>query len=381
MLKLILKKMGIIIGIGILILVLGIILFLYLSPQFGGTPTAVQEEKFSLTNHYKEGKFINSGNVDMSMGLQDMGKSIVGYFKQTKGVIPEQPILVETILPSDLLNYTGKIRLFWFGHSTFLLQIQSKNILIDPMFGEVPAPHPMLGSKRFSNHLPITIKDLPRIDAVLISHDHYDHLDYDSISKLKDKVDAFYTPLGVGSHLESWGISKDKIHELDWWEEIMFSDLKFVCTPAQHFSGRGISDKAKTLWSSWIITSKDDNIFFSGDSGYGKHFKDIGEKYGPFDFAMIECGQYNTLWHDIHMYPEETVQAALDVKAKLMMPIHWGAFKLAMHEWNEPVERLLEASKTQNINIIVPKIGQEIQIEKDTNNTEAWWDEVNAEAN
>ncbi|WP_434036085.1 MBL fold metallo-hydrolase [Formosa sp. 4Alg 33] len=366
--------MGIIIGIGILILVIGIILFLYVSPQFGDSPTAIQEQKFALTNHYKDGKFINIGEVDMQMGIQDIGKSLIGYFRPTKGVTPESPISVETILPSDLMDYSGETRLFWFGHSTFLLQIQSKNILIDPMFGDVPAPHPMLGSKRFSNHLPIRIDDLPPIDAVLISHDHYDHLDYKSISKLKHKVKSFYTPLGVGAHLKSWGVSKDNIYELDWWEEIMFTDLKFVCTPAQHFSGRGISDKGKTLWSSWIITSKNENIFFSGDSGYGSHFKTIGEKYGPFDFAMIECGQYNTLWHEIHMYPEETAQAAIDVKAKQMMPIHWGAFKLAMHEWNEPVERLLKASEIQNINVIVPKIGEEIKIGKTITSTEAWWE-------
>ena len=373
MLKQIFKKMGIIIGISILILVLGIILFLNLSPQFGSAPTTIQEEKFSLTNHYKDGKFINLGNVDMNMGFQDMAKGVIGYFKSTKGVTPDQPIPIETILPSDLQNYTGKTRLFWFGHSTFLLQIQSKNILIDPMFGEVPAPHPMLGSKRFSNRLPITIKDLPQIDAVLISHDHYDHLDYGSISKLKNKVDAFYTPLGVGAHLESWGIPKDKVHELDWWEEIYVSDLKFVCTPAQHFSGRGISDKGKTLWSSWIINSEQNNIFFSGDSGYGSHFKAIGEKYGPFDFAMIECGQYNTLWHEIHMYPEETAQAAIDLKVQRMMPIHWGAFKLAMHEWKEPVLRLEKASKLHNLVMITPKIGAPVLIDNINAEFDSWW--------
>jgi len=373
MLKLIIKKMGIIIGVVVLIVTIGIIIFLYVSPQFGASPTAIQEQKFASTTHYKDGKFVNIGEIDMHMSVQDIGKSLVGYFMPTQGVTPEQPIAVETILPSDLVNYSGQTRLFWFGHSTFLLQIQSKNILIDPMFGDVPAPHPWLGSKRFSNHLPIAIDDLPHIDAVLISHDHYDHLDYESVSKLKDKVNAFYTPLGVGAHLKSWGVSTAKIHELDRWEAVAVSDLKFVCTPAQHFSGRGISDKGKTLWSSWIVSSKDDNIFFSGDSGYGEHFKTIGEKFGPFDFAMIECGQYNTMWHEIHMYPEETAQAAKDIKTTQMMPIHWGAFKLALHPWNEPVKRLLTAAEKQDINVIIPKIGQAIQIGKSTNNTEAWW--------
>ncbi|MDW5288489.1 MBL fold metallo-hydrolase [Formosa sp. PL04] len=373
MFKKLIRKMVITLGLGLLILVLGTFLFLNMSPEFGGKQTAEQEKKFALTSHYKDGKFINNGNIDLKMGFKDFGKSLVQYFNAPKGTIPDHPLQVETIKPSDLMNYTGKTRLFWFGHSTFLLQINSKNILIDPMFGDVPAPHPMLGSKRFSDRLPINIDNLPHIDAVLISHDHYDHLDYGSITKLKEKVGAFYTPLGVGAHLESWGVPKNKIHELDWWEEITFTDLKFVCTPAQHFSGRGLSDKGKTLWSSWIINSEQENIFFSGDSGYGPHFKDIGEKYGPFDFAMIECGQYNTLWHEIHMYPEETAQAAIDVKAKRMMPIHWGAFKLAMHEWDEPVERLENAAQILNVNMITPKIGELITIDDGNNTLDNWW--------
>ncbi|WP_299780959.1 MBL fold metallo-hydrolase [uncultured Formosa sp.] len=365
--------MVVIIGLGLLILVLGTFLFLNMSPEFGGKQTAEREKKFALTKHYVDGKFINNGNIDLKMGVKDFGKSLVQYFNAPKGTAPSHPIQVEIIIPSDLQNYTGKTRLFWFGHSAFLLQINSKNILIDPMFGDVPAPHPMLGTKRFSDRLPITIEDLPTIDAVIISHDHYDHLDYGSITKLKEKVNAFYTPLGVGAHLESWGVSKDIIHELDWWEAIAFQDLKFVCTPAQHFSGRGLSDKGKTLWSSWIINSEKDHIFFSGDSGYGSHFKEIGEKYGPFDFAMIECGQYNTLWHEIHMYPEETVQAAIDIKAKQMMPIHWGAFKLAMHEWTEPVERLVQAAKKQHLELVTPRIGAPIIIENTSKTSMQWW--------
>ncbi|QDO95731.1 hypothetical protein FNB79_13640 [Formosa sediminum] len=365
--------MGIIIGISVAVLLLVGLIFLYTSPEFGARPTSDQEILFKTTNHYENGKFINLGYVDMQMSVQNFGKMLIGYLNQQQKTIPKRPLKVENIIASDLINYHGSTRMFWFGHSTFLLQIQTKNILIDPMFGAVPAPHPMLGTKRFSEHLPITIEHLPHIDAVIISHDHYDHLDYGSIIKLKDKVDHFYTPLGVGAHLESWGIPKHQIHELDWWQETQFENLTFACTPAQHFSGRGLTDKGKTLWSSWVIKSNNDNIFFSGDSGYGPHFKTIGDKYGPFDFAMIECGQYNTLWHEIHMYPEETAQAAIDVKAKHMMPIHWGAFKLAMHSWTEPVERLEEAAKTLQLDVITPRIGAPILLENTTENTQKWW--------
>ncbi|WP_066218324.1 MBL fold metallo-hydrolase [Formosa haliotis] len=366
--------MAIIFGLVLLTLVLGTIIFVNTSPEFGGKQPAENEKKFALTKHYKEGRFINLGNVDMKIGLKDYGKSLLGYFNPPKGAVPNKPILTESISKSDLENYSGETRLFWFGHSTFLLQIQSKNILIDPMFGDVPSPIEFLGTKRFSDHLPIDIDSLPTIDAVLISHDHYDHLDYGSIIKLKGKVNRFYTPLGVGAHLESWGVKAEKIIELDWWEHRMFSDLQFVCTPAQHFSGRGLTDKGKTLWSSWVIKSDTETIFFSGDSGYGPHFKDIGEKFGPFDFAMMECGQYNTLWHEIHMYPEETAQAALDVKAKRMMPIHWGAFKLAMHGWNEPVERLEKVAKLEHLNMVIPKIGEPILVNATTQPSERWWE-------
>ncbi len=188
------------------------------------------------------------------------------------------------------------------------------------MFGNVPTPHPMLGGNSFSRALPIEIEKLSSIDAVLLSHDHYDHLDYGSVTKLKDKVKMFYAPLGVGVHLQEWGVEKERIVELDCWQEVTL-DLVFKCTPAQHFSGRGLIRNG-SLWSSWIINSGKENIFFSGDSGYGPHFKEIGDKYGPFDFAMMECGQYNEMRPDIHMFPEQTAQASLDIKAGRFMPIH-----------------------------------------------------------
>ena len=166
---------------------------------------------------------------------------------------------------------------------------------------------------------------------------------------------------------------KERIVELDWWQETTFDNLIFRCTPAQHFSGRGLNDRANTLWSSWIIQSEHDNIFFSGDSGYGPHFKEIGDKYGPFDFAMMECGQYNELWPEIHMFPEETAQAGIDVQAKLIMPIHWGAFKLGMHPWTEPVERISKKADELGIEMIIPKIGEPIEFYNSSGIKSTWW--------
>ena len=241
------------------------------------------------------------------------------------------------------------------------------------MFSEVPAPHPWLGNKRFNETAPIEIAALPKIDLVLISHDHYDHLDYQSIKQLKDKVDQFYVPLGVGVHLQAWGIESDRIAELDWWQDLRFRGIEFICTPAQHFSGRKFSNRQSTLWSSWIIRSTKHTLFFSGDSGYADHFKEIGEKYGPFDFAMLECGQYNTMWPDVHMFPEETAQAGVDIGAKAIMPIHWAGFKLALHSWTDPINRVSAKAKELNIPLVTPRIGQAVVLDTLAKPTEKWW--------
>ena len=211
------------------------------------------------------------------------------------------------------------------------------------------------------------------IDAMLISHDHYDHLDHGSIEALNTRTKEFYVPLGVGAHLRAWGIEEDRIHELDWWEEIDHEDLHFAFAPSRHFSGRGITDRFSTLWGSWVIQGSQDNIYFSGDSGYGPHFAEIGAKYGPFDFAMMECGQYNEKWAEIHMMPEETAQAAVDVGAKVMMPIHWGSFVLAMHSWTDPVERVIKKADELHMPILVPMIGEVITMDSIQPSKEPWW--------
>jgi L-ascorbate metabolism protein UlaG (beta-lactamase superfamily) len=252
--------------------------------------------------------------------------------------------------------------------------MDGKNILIDPMFGPVPAPHPWLGRARFTDGLPLEIAQLPMIDAMLISHDHYDHLDYGSIRALNAKTKEFFVPLGVGAHLRSWGIEASRIHEMDWWDEADHGSLHFAFAPARHFSGRGLTDRFSTLWGSWVIHGKQDSIYFSGDSGYGPHFQEIGAKYGPFDFAMMECGQYNEKWPLIHMMPEETAQAAVDLGAKAMMPIHWGTFVLAMHSWTDPVERVTKRAEELGMPVITPRIGAVVSLDALATFRERWWE-------
>ena len=370
------KKKAMLLVLTILSLILlPFVLFMALSPQLGGSLTKQANLELQQSPQFRDGKFTNTNNetVDMSGGaIMAMVKE---QFKTHPNTTPTDQLPVLDMDSTDLANYNGEARLFWFGHSTFLLQAQGKTIIIDPMFGETASPVSFLGVERFNKHLPIDIEKLPKIDAILISHDHYDHLDYASIQKLKAKTDKFYTPLGVGAHLEVWGVEKARIQELDWWQSISFDQFKLVCTPAQHFSGRGkwLSDRASTLWCSWIIKTPATSIFFSGDSGYGEHFKTIGAKYGPFDLALMECGQYNTLWKGIHMMPEETIQAGKDVDAKAVMPMHWGAFKLAMHEWNEPIERATKAAKLLDIPILSPIIGEELMINEQSELTNEWW--------
>ena len=374
-----LKRMIIIIV--CIVLLLGYIVFLSMkfNPRFGGELSEERNALYISSPNFKDGKFINKNEFDVSPKITLSG-FIEGlghlFSKDSSGLatLPKSDLKVYQLNGPDISPVKDSTRLVWFGHSTFLLQLKNKNVLIDPMFGNVPSPYSWLGEKRFSAKLPITIEKLPKIDAVLLSHDHYDHLDYGSILKLKDKVDRFYTPLGVGIHLEKWGVEKERIVELDWWQSVEHGGLTFRCTPSQHSSGRKLNAMSNTLWSSWVIKSENDNIFFSGDGGYAEHFREIGEKFGPFDFAMLECGQYNEQWPFLHMFPEQTAQAGLDLNAKQIMPIHWGAFRLSNHPWQEPVERLIIAAKKLAIPVVVPKIGEPILIEPVIKySNEPWW--------
>lgn len=348
-------------GITLLLFLIGT-LFVNLSPQFGGKHSDADKLRYAESGNYEKGKFENQVPANMDMSFTEITSLLKKYIK---GVPNSEPDFDLPIVKADSAKIAQKdtlTKLIWFGHSAFLLQMEGKNILIDPMLGKVPSPHPWLGKARYEKELPIEIAQLPQIDAIIFSHDHYDHLDYGSIQLLKGKTKHFFVPLGVGAHLKAWGIPEDTIQELNWWDETALDDLSLVFAPSRHFSGRGLGDRFSTLWGSWVIKGSNDNIYFSGDGGYGPHFKEIGEKYGPFDFAMMECGQYNKRWADIHMMPEETAQAAIDVKANLFMPIHWATFTLALHSWTDPVERVTAKAQELNAPIFVPKIGEEIII-------------------
>lgn len=350
------------------------IAFVNMSPQFGDAPTEEQQKIFAAAPNFRDGKFENQIPTSMKMSFSQT-ISVMGefFFGKKTGKEPGTEVPMEKVDSITLADRNNDVsRLIWFGHSANLLELAGRKILLDPMLGQHAGPLPMLSPKRYNRELPIEVDNLPFIDVVIISHDHYDHLDYGSIRKLKDKVGRFYVPLGVGGHLRAWGVNPQIITELNWWEEVQDDGLTFICTPARHFSGRGFT-RNETLWSSWVIRSSRQQIYFSGDSGYGPHFKQIGDKYGPMDFVMMECGQYNDLWSAIHMTPEETVQATLDVKGQLLMPIHWGAFTLAMHPWTDPIERVMREAKRLNVPITTPKVGEMLLLDDENIPTTAWW--------
>ena len=345
--------------------------FVNVSPQFGAEAKEQSLERIRKSSNSLNGEFKNSEKTIQNTGFK--WSTIPQFFTNGNNKVPSKELPIEKLTKSYFENVPIQPRITWFGHSTSFVEMEGLTIFIDPMLGDVPAPSPFLGTKRFQKELPISIDSLPKIDIVLISHDHYDHLDYGSIVKLKDKVAEFYVPLGIKAHLTLWGVEASKITEFDWWESIRFNKVEFVSTPARHFSGRGVTNRNSTLWCSWVLKSENSNIFFSGDSGYGKHFKEIGEKYGPFDFAMVECGQYNEQWSQIHMTPEETIQASIDVKSSLTMPIHWGSFKLALHSWDDPIIRVSAQAKVLNVKITTPKIGEAIVLSEENYPSEKWW--------
>lgn len=289
---------------------------------------------------------------------------------------PHQPIPVETLNLDDMLQ-VKQSKAVWFGHSTVFMQLGGKTILCDPIFSNLFWFFSLFTGKRFTEQLPIVPQELPELDIVLLSHDHYDHMDYRSIMAIKDKVQRFCVPRGVGKRLGQWGIAREKIAELSYGETSCFDELIVTCTPNQHFSGRSLFDRNKTLWCSWVITSKEEKIFFSGDGAYGPHFKEIGDQYGPFDLTLVECGQGIESFGAIHMTPEKAVQAQLDLQGQLMLPIHWGMFSQSNIEWTRQIERLLIEAERRGVQVATPKIGEIITIGAEQYPCTAWWKELN----
>lgn len=343
--------------------------------HFGGKITNQELEKYKPSPQFDGTKFVNSTLTKVNVNLKTLPKLLVDNFTDTKKRAPQKPI---PILPFDSLLWeekTEEIKTVWYGHSAALFRIDGLNVFVDPMMGPDTSPIAPKTTKRFSEGSLEIIDDLPTLDLVLLTHDHYDHLDLPSIERLLPKVKKWFVALGVAKHLISWGVKKEDIKEFDWWDHAEMGGVQFHFTPARHFSGRGLKDRNKCLWGGWVFKTSRKSVYWTGDSGYGKHFSEIGERLGPFDWAFVECGQYNENWHAIHMYPEESVLAGVEAKAQCLTPVHWSGFTLALHAWKEPVERFLNQAEKEHINTYVPSLGQIFELSA-TNTTHKWWEDM-----
>lgn len=351
------------------VLVVATVLFMQ-GTQFGSQPKGERLKRVEKSPNYKEGKFQNlSVTPDLAEGVSYYTVMKEFFFNKDKRNAPKDT------LPSkktDLLHLDPKENIIvWFGHSSYFMQVDGKKILVDPVFSGHASPLSFT-TKSFAGSDVYTVDDFPEIDYLFISHDHWDHLDYKTILQLKPKVKKVVTGLGTGEHFERWGYNMAIVKEGDWYDSFTLDDgFTATVTPARHFSGRSFT-RNKAIWASFVLQTPTMNIFLGGDSGYDYHFKEIGRKFGPFDLAILECGQYNEYWKYIHMMPEEVVKAAQDLNAEKLMPVHWAKFSLGLHPWDESIIRVTAEAKKQNMPVVTPMIGEKANLNSNDAFPE-WW--------
>lgn len=338
----------------------------------GASPAAIRKVADRSPN-YRDGVFVNADPTGLFNLDREQRWLILREFIGRRAA-SRPPAEIPFASPVDVDNQPRELAVSWLGHSTALLEIDGYRVLTDPVWSDRCSPSDVIGPQRM--HAPPTpLEALPALDAVVISHDHYDHLDIDTVIALTHTQRApFIVPLGVGAHLRDWGIPKQRIIELDWNERTKIDELTLICTPARHFSGRFLS-RNTTLWASWVVISPSHRAYFAGDTGYTTSFAQIGAEHGPFDVTLMPVGAYNPAWPDIHMTPEEAVQAHVDVttaQSGLLVPIHWCTFRLAPHPWAEPIERLVAAAKAAQVQVAVVRPGGRVDI-GDPPESDPWW--------
>ena len=352
----------------VLLLAISVAVFVNFAPTFGAAASGESLARIQASENFRDGQFQNLVATELDTSNEENPRELSAFFSPAPNKNPN------TTLPSQALDLAKLTpgRFVWLGHSTVLFNADGKLILTDPVFHRA-SPVPFIGEPFAATHV-ATAADLPPLDMVLISHDHYDHLDHQAVQELDHKTQQFFVPLGLGAHLEHWGVAASKITEFDWYDSQSSNGIDFTFAPARHFSGRGINNRFSTLWGSWIVKSNSQSIYFSGDSGYFDEFKKIGENYGPFDIAFMENGAYNATWAQIHMMPEQSVQASLDLQAKVLFPIHWGKFDLALHPWDEPIARATSAAKRLGVTVATPLMGEVFT--PDAAPSSPWWSTV-----
>lgn len=338
--------------------------------SFGRSPRGERLARIRSTENYRNGSFQNVEPTEVNPGNVSIFRILKGMLSRPSSVRPSAEI---PNVRSDLKELDReRPALVWFGHSSYFLQVDGFKILVDPVFSGNASPFRLFG-KAFEGSDNFNAEDLPELDLLILTHDHYDHLDWPSIKKLVPKTGSIVASLGVGAHLEYWGVEKGKIIELSWWQDHSVNEhLKITATPSRHFSGRGFQ-RGKTLWSSFVLRVNGYKFFLGGDSGYDKRFSEIGKRFGPFDLAFLECGQYNKYWPQIHMFPEQTLMAGKDLQAKQIIPVHWGKFVLSTHPWNEPIRRFTSAAENEGFSYAAPKIGEPCYFQEKYDQQD-WWE-------
>ncbi len=321
-------------------------------PPFGARSAGARLDRIDASDHFVDRKAQNL--IPTPLGMTGEMFGAMGRYMRG-GQNPDIPLPVET--PTFSSSLSDAFNMTWLGHSSVLLEIGGHRILTDPVFSKRASPFQWMGPARF-HPAPVTVSGLPAIDAVLISHDHYDHLDMGTVSDLLALDVPFIVPLGVGAHLEAWGVPAARIVELEWWQETRIGETRIVCTPARHFSGRGMTDRNRTLWASWAVIAPEHRVWFSGDTGPFPQAAEIGERLGPFDLSMVEIGAYDPAWGTVHLGPDEALKMHDQVKSRVLFPVHWGTFNLAPHRWDQPLVRLMEEGEQREAALLIPVVGE-----------------------
>jgi L-ascorbate metabolism protein UlaG (beta-lactamase superfamily) len=328
-----------------------------------------RDDETMKSSNFKNGRFVNAVPNKEYNTSEYVKMTWEFFFGGNDRRVPKNRLPV--VAPKEFQTPPASdLQYVWLGHSSLILELEGKRFLLDPVFSERASFSQWMGPKRFHT-TPISLEGLPHIDAVLISHNHYDHLDRMVIEYMKGKDALFYVPLGIAELLVKWGVKKERILEFDWWDEARVGDIRVIATPARHFSSRGIFDRDKTFWVSWSMIAKEHKVIFSGDTGMTPQFSEIGERLGPFDITFMKIGAYDVQWPDMHIDPEEAVQAHLMLKGGQLAPIHWGTFDLGLHHWQEPIERLIVAADNANISLLTSRIGETVTPEDHENSL--WW--------
>ena len=340
-------------------------------PVFGGTPTGPRLARMQASPNWRDGRFqhaIASHLAGPSPGM--LWKWIAGT-----GAVrtPTRPVPTVARTRADF-EAPQAFRVTWLGHATALLEIDGRRLLTDPVFSKTASPGPLFGVARFFAP-PLPLGELPDVDAVLLTHDHYDHLDWQTVRALAGRVPRWIAPLGVGAHLERWGVPADRITELDWWDEASVEGVRVVATPSRHFSGRSLTGRDTTLWCGYAVLGEAGRVYLTGDGGMQPQFAEVGRRLGPFNVTLAEAGAYNADWADIHLGPEQAVEAVRQARGGLMIPVHWGTFNLAFHGWTEPAERVLVAADAAGVRVALPRPGESVD-PADPPDVERWWPET-----